>query len=254
MSFEKEYHQRMINIMKEHNVVERKEQDKIECKMEAIEYEEYVGKKIVDISLFLQSYSDFKPFHIIDTIYSGIDLTFVPERFKRIYILENIESLYHTIEVNKDSLQNIPNHLVQRAVSKLSNNDILLLENEGVFVFHPDGTCQCYFSIYSNELCGIIEQCLPDMYKQTGNVYEKFSIQEYLEMRRCTICKDDENHKTHVILPCSHTVCKRCILHVDKKCIICRSIVKSIQLIDAEDSLSINLKGNIKRNRPDKFF
>ena len=187
-------------------------------------------------------------------MYSGIDLTFVPERFRRIYDLDNIESLYKTIEINKNSLQNIPNHLVQRALSKLSNKVILLFEDDCVLVFHPDGTSQCYFSIYSNELCGIIEQCLPDMYKQVGMVYERFSIQEYVELRRCTICKDDENHKTHVILPCSHTVCKRCVLHVDKKCIVCRSPVKSIQLIDAEDTISMNLKGNIKRNRPDKFF
>jgi hypothetical protein len=263
MNFEKQYHEYMINMMTTNinlNVGERKEEeeeeDKNDCKMEAVDYEEYVKKTAVDISLFLQSYSDFKPFHIIDTLYSGIDLTFVPELFKRIYVLDNIESLYKSIEVNKNSLQNIPNHLVQRAVSKLANKVILLFEDEGVFVFHPDGTSQCYFSIYSNELCGIIEQCLPDMYKQVGNVYEKFSIQDYVEMRRCTICKDDENHKTHVILPCSHTVCKRCVLHVDKKCIVCRSIVKSVQLIDAEDTISMNLKGhnNIKRNRPNKFF
>jgi len=258
MNFEKQYHEYMINMMEMNNLnlEEIKENVVFESKMEDLEYKEYIMKKPMDISLFINSYSDFKPFHVIDALYSGIDLTFVPELFKRISLSENIESLYRIIELNKDSLQNIPNHLVQRAFSKLSNKVILLFEDDGVFVFHPDGTNQCYFSIYSNELCGIIEQCLPDMYKQVGNVYEVFSIKEYVETRRCTICKDDENHKTHIMLPCSHTVCKRCVLHVDKKCIVCRSIVKSVQLIDAEDTLSMNLKGhhNIKRNRPDKFF
>ena len=93
------------------------------------------------------------------------------------------------------------------------------------------------------------------------------SYEKMQNMKSKNICNDvgikhgsdDNNHNTHIINPCRHTMCKLCIIKCFENkltCPICRTIKKSINTIDDEDILSTNLQNhNIKReNIVNKMF
>jgi hypothetical protein len=195
---------------------------------------------------------------LINTIYT-LDFLQLPTLADTLVDSEEIDKLYKRIETYDDVKTALPHYLIERSCSKLFNKVILInSEEEGTYVFYPSGKYEVFNSLLSNNLCMLVEESIPDMYVLHNNrMYKKMTLQEYVEIRKCSICQDDDNHKTHVFCPCYHSVCRRCNEKLEKeeciKCPFCRTRISSVELIDCEDQMSMCRTRMLKKQKPTFF-
>lgn len=202
---------------------------------------------------------------------------------KKIYESIFTYSHEHNININDMILINIdnfiqngtylPDFIIEKTLSFILNKLIIIIdENEHVNIFYPNGENKYFFSLYSNILCSLLEEnilsnllnekeSIPELFLLNKNNYFKYSYTDYINKRICKICKNENNHKSHIIIPCFHTLCKECynswfLIYMKKTCPMCRIDIKYINTIDSEENISINCKElNIIRTKlPDKMF
>lgn len=236
------------DIQDKEKYLQEHEIDKHKINMENIKDNEYDNNKI-NIKSLLDLLDITK-----DKIYDGI-FTFA-KKYNYIIkdkILINLEQF-----INNDLY--LPYNIIEKIIAFLQNEIIIIIDTkQHVNVYYPNGNIESFTTIYSNILCGIIEQNIPKIFIYNDNKYLEYTYKEYIQNRVCKICMDDNNHNTHIINPCRHTMCKLCIIKCFENkstCPICRTMKKSITTIDDEDTISTNLQeyGIKRKNIVNRMF